>query len=196
VAPNRAKIGAVAEGRDRHFNFGIERVFEHYYFPHVQEVRLEPEPRVLMLLMDASRIAEERLQRFAKDLIDCGVVYFVCWGPGCKRMHDAADWARVDAEEEAIERGEADDDFESEDRFPIIMTTYHYPHEEEVEMTTEFWCRYGYPPAEWGPVRTWTSVTIGNPEWHERIKRHVETRKLSRAERGLPPDPSDLEDPE
>ncbi|AIE84022.1 DUF7684 family protein [Fimbriimonas ginsengisoli] len=170
------------------FNWGIERVFEHFYFPHMEEVRLEFEPRVLMILMDARPIAEDRLQRFAQRLMDAGVIFFVCWGPGCKRMHDAADWARSAETLEALRRGE-DPEEVFEARNPIIMTTYHYPHDEEVEQTAEFWCRFCYPPAAWGPVRTWTSVVIGNEEWHDRLVHHIETRPLSRLERGLSPEP-------
>lgn len=169
----------MAHGRS--FYFGIERVFEHFHFDEMGSVRLPEEPRSMLLCLDSGRIPFDQLKPLAQTLLDSGCVYFCCFGYAAKQMHDAIDWIRAEREMTAMECGGQ----RTEGEGRVIMTTWH--DDEPLESVIEFWCRYGYPPAEWGPVRTWASVVIGDPMLHLTIQEIVETRELSDIERGRLP---------
>ena len=162
------------------FFFGIERVFEHHYFERIEDVALEHEPRSILVCMDAGRTPFDRLKPLAHRLLDSGGVFFCCYGYAAKMTHDAVDWVRAELDIHEYELGAKR---ESDAR--IIMTTWH--DDELLEQTVEFWCQYGYPPADWGPVRTWTSVTIGDELSYRKIQAYTSTRKLTDIELGRVP---------
>lgn len=174
----------MASGRD--FFFGIERVFEHYHFDNIEAVVLPPEPRSILLCMDAGRIPFDNLRPLAAKLLQAGGVYFCCHGFAAKQIHDAIDWVRAERELWAEQLGLE----EMEDSGRVIMTTWH--DDEPIENVVEFWCRFAYPPSQWGPVRNWTSVVINNPMLHFTVEHIVETRELSDLEMGRAPMREDL----
>jgi len=160
------------------FFFGIDRVFEHHYFETLSDVVLDSEPRSLLLCLDAGRTPFEHLKPLALSLLESGGVFFCCHGYSAKMVHDAIDWVRVEREIRSGEFGLRKAECERK----VIMTTWH--DNEPLSEVVEFWCRYGYPPAEWGPVRNWTSVVIGDRDAHESIQRHVATRQPTDLELG------------
>lgn len=49
----------------------------------------------VLIVWDARGVSAGGISRFARDLIDAGVVYFCTWGPDCERVHDLIDEAWV-----------------------------------------------------------------------------------------------------
>ena len=65
---------------------------------------------IALLVWDSVGSTEEELLAVGKSLIESGVVYACCWGPGCEAAHDAIDHA---------DRGsDRPDD-------AVLMTTWH-----------------------------------------------------------------------
>ncbi|NRA43231.1 MAG: hypothetical protein HRU21_13125 [Pseudomonadales bacterium] len=44
--------------------------------------------RLCLLTADFTRLSNASLAALVQSLVDQGVVYFVCWGPGCAQAHD------------------------------------------------------------------------------------------------------------
>jgi hypothetical protein len=44
-----------------------------------------------LLAADFSAASDGQISALAKELLDRGASYFVCWGPGCERAHDLID---------------------------------------------------------------------------------------------------------
>ena len=44
--------------------------------------------RLCLLAADFTRLSNTDLAALVQSLVEQGVVYFVCWGPGCARAHD------------------------------------------------------------------------------------------------------------
>lgn len=95
-----------------------------------------------------------------RPLVDRGMTYFCAWGNRCEEVHDAVDECVVESELEAGER----------DYF--LMTTWH--SDEPLEEALEFFSTLAIP-SETHVFADFErfAVTIGNPEWAQRIELHL-----------------------
>ena len=75
--------------------------------------------------VDTRQVADERLETFARDLLEQGCVHMCSWGPDASRIHDMFDWLAVEAE--LAGRPYVED---------VLMTTWH----ERDSLDDVLWC--------------------------------------------------------
>ncbi len=108
---------------------------------------------VLLLAMDATSIADDRLRELAHRLIDRGLAYLCAWGPDCERVHDQFDLER--------------DPNETDGR--VVMTTWH--DEEPLAETAWEFANCAYPSEEFEVGCTdWVAIAVGNADWGRELR--------------------------
>jgi hypothetical protein len=103
---------------------------------------------LLFVALDAAGIAEERIRKVSRRLIDQGCVGLCVWGNECERVHDTFD----------LERGPDENDTH------VVMTTWH--DEESLEEALWYFANCAYPTDGFEPTcNEWVAVSIGNDKW-------------------------------
>lgn len=116
----------------------------------------------LLLACDARALADDAIRALAAGALDQGLVYLCCWGPDCKRVHDLFD-------EEIAGRGRARGE-------GLILTSWH---DEPLEEAAAFFCDTQPAMLYENSATAWVALSVGNPEWTERLRRRLAVRATS-----------------
>ena len=122
-------------------------------------------PFVAFTALDARRFSDEKLEMFARTLLDQGCVYACAWGPDAGRVETAFDVVAVDAELEG--RPYVDD---------VVMTTSH--DDESLDSALWFSLFAAIPP----DLEAWAVLAITDEDWYDQIERRLaDTDQLNAA---------------
>jgi hypothetical protein len=102
--------------------------------------------------LDAGSVPTDELLTFARSLIVQGAAYVCAWGPGCRDVEEAVDYAGV-----ALE-------LELDKETPVIMTTAH--PDESLEEALRFLSESAVPDEAYADqCRSSIAISIGNAAW-------------------------------
>ena len=113
-------------------------------------------PFVAFTAVDARRLSDEKLETFARTLLDQGCVYACAWGPEAGRVETAFDAVAVDAELEG--RPYVND---------VVMTTSH--DDESLDSALWFSLFAAVPP----DLEAWAVLAITDEDWYDQIERRL-----------------------
>ena len=113
-------------------------------------------PFVAFTALDARRLSDEKLESFARTLLDPGCVYACAWGPEAGRVETAFDVVAVDA---ALEGRPYVDD--------VVMTTSH--DDESLDSALWFALFAAFPP----DLEARAILAITDDEWYDQIERRL-----------------------
>jgi hypothetical protein len=101
---------------------------------------------------DARAATHSEIVSFIKPLMDAGSVYFVCWGPDCKRVHDIADEC---------------DPYKNTDS--VIMTTWN--DDESLDDATWYFLNTMFPDAAFEDAfQSSLAISIGSQSWASAVR--------------------------
>jgi hypothetical protein len=109
---------------------------------------------ILLLVLDASLIEDERISTSARLLLSRGLAGFSVWGPNCSRVHDL-----FDLERDPDETGQS-----------VVVTTWH--DDDPISEAVCYFDLCAYPAADFeNDCSDWVAIAVGNQSWEEEIRR-------------------------
>jgi len=106
-----------------------------------------------LVAWDSREASVDEIARLATKLMKEGAAYFVCWGPGCERVHDIVD--EIDADP---------DDPVGSPEASVIMTTWHA--DESLEDAIWFFLNETSPDEHYETtLGSSLAVSIGSSKW-------------------------------
>jgi hypothetical protein len=113
---------------------------------------------VCLIAWDSTTASVETVSTLVESLLRNGASYFVCWGPGCERVHDIID--------ETVSHPDSDFGVPAES---CIMTTWH--DSEPLEEALRFFLANTWPDDHyWDSTRASLAISIGSEEWAATIR--------------------------
>lgn len=114
-------------------------------------LKLSSERFVCLLAWDAENVEANEISAFIGALLDCGAVYFCCWGQGCERTHDIVD--------EVVQLKRIEEGTDS-----VIMTTWH--DDEELADALEFSLLSAEPDEDFSTgCNAVLAISVGSMYW-------------------------------
>jgi hypothetical protein len=113
---------------------------------------------ICLLAWDARGVSTDTVAAVARQLLQAGASYFVCWGPDCERVHDIVDWTLV---RDGDELGIPDE--------AVVMTTWHTS--EPLREALWFFLVTACPDDHYEEsTQASVAISIGSRRWAAEIK--------------------------
>lgn len=124
---------------------------------HAEGTELPTQHFLCFLAADFTAASDSEIAGLAKDLLDLGASYFVCWGAGCERAHDLIDEVAL-LLDPPIPEGS------------VIMTTWHA--DEPLDKALYFLLCSAWPDSAFEDSTGCTmAVSVGDEEIAEQIRK-------------------------
>ncbi|BEP14407.1 hypothetical protein acdb102_27180 [Acidothermaceae bacterium B102] len=118
---------------------------------------IDPMPVNAIFLATSEAPEIDNVAALAEQLIEGGVFYVSCWGPGCERVHDVFDEVDVQLD---IQHG-------SQPSRGVVTTSWH-DDETLQEALAFFWTTaVAAPGMRWGP--THLALSVGSADLHDSL---------------------------
>ena len=113
---------------------------------------------VTLLVVDASVIKTNSIEKLAEKLLTSGCVYFCAWGPDCERVHDIFDEMCLFTE-------------------PVIMTTWH--EKDSLDEALWFFLTTTWPDdVYFDDCKSSVAIVVGNSEWETQVRQKLSNRQM------------------